>query len=53
MSYQGILKIDFIFKGSLVLQIKQEAEAAWKLTTNSNKKNLTSESNFWIDDDNA
>ena len=29
MSYQGIyLKIDFIFKGSLVLEIKQEAETA-------------------------
>ena len=26
---------------------KQEAEEAWKLTTN--KKNLTCESNFWID----
>ena len=26
---------------------KQEAEAAWKLTTI--KKNLTCESNFWID----
>ena len=27
--------------------IQQEAEAAWKLTTI--KKNLTGESNFWID----
>ena len=26
---------------------EQEAEVAWKLTTN--KKNLTCESNFWID----
>ena len=29
------------------IKIKQEAEAGWKLTTN--KKNLTCESNFWID----
>ena len=42
-----IMRMSKMLLTSVWVKIQQEAEAAWKLTTI--KKNLTGESNFWID----